>query len=56
MKQQTSQQPNIFPSFRYKDAPKALAWLGRALGFEKHFVVRARTGASLTRNSSLARA
>ena len=27
--------PNIFPVLRYKDAPAAIAWLGRAFGFEK---------------------
>ena len=26
--------PNIFPVLRYKDAPAAIAWLGRAFGFE----------------------
>jgi uncharacterized glyoxalase superfamily protein PhnB len=26
--------PNIFPVLRYKDAPAAMAWLGRAFGFE----------------------
>jgi uncharacterized glyoxalase superfamily protein PhnB len=27
-------QPNIFPVLRYQDAPAAMAWLGRAFGFE----------------------
>jgi uncharacterized glyoxalase superfamily protein PhnB len=31
--------PNIFPCFRYADAPKAIAWLNKAFGFEKQFVV-----------------
>lgn len=31
--------PNIFPALKYKDAPKAIAWLGKAFGFEKQFVV-----------------
>jgi hypothetical protein len=31
--------PNIFPSFRYEDAPKAIEWLNKAFGFEKQFVV-----------------
>src|SRR6059036_1778016 len=31
--------PNIFPALRYKNAPAALEWLGRAFGFEKHMVV-----------------
>ncbi len=31
--------PNIFPGFRYTDAPEAIAWLGKAFGFEERFVV-----------------
>jgi uncharacterized glyoxalase superfamily protein PhnB len=31
--------PNIFPCFRYEDAPKAIEWLNKAFGFEKQFVV-----------------
>jgi uncharacterized glyoxalase superfamily protein PhnB len=31
--------PNIFPALKYKDAPKAIDWLGKAFGFEKQFVV-----------------
>ena len=31
--------PNIFPCFRYADAPKAIEWLNKAFGFEKQFVV-----------------
>jgi len=27
--------PNIFPAFRYQDAPAALAWLAKAFGFKK---------------------
>ena len=27
--------PNIFPAFRYRDAPAALAWLAKAFGFAK---------------------
>jgi uncharacterized glyoxalase superfamily protein PhnB len=27
--------PNIFPAFRYRDAPAALAWLAKTFGFEK---------------------
>ena len=27
--------PNIFPSFRYEDAPGAIEWLNKAFGFEK---------------------
>ena len=31
--------PNIFPALRYEDAPAAIAWLGKAFGFEKKLVV-----------------
>lgn len=31
--------PNIFPALKYKDAPKAIDWLGKAFGFDKQFVV-----------------
>jgi uncharacterized glyoxalase superfamily protein PhnB len=31
--------PNIFPCFRYEDAPKAIEWLNKAFGFQKQFVV-----------------
>ncbi len=31
--------PNIFPCFRYENAPKAIDWLHKAFGFEKQFVV-----------------
>jgi uncharacterized glyoxalase superfamily protein PhnB len=31
--------PNIFPFLRYKDAAAAIAWLGKAFGFEEHLVV-----------------
>jgi uncharacterized glyoxalase superfamily protein PhnB len=30
---------NIVPCLRYRDAPAAIDWLGRAFGFEKHLVV-----------------
>jgi uncharacterized glyoxalase superfamily protein PhnB len=29
----------IVPTFRYRDAPAAIAWLGRAFGLEPHLVV-----------------
>jgi len=29
----------VVPSLRYQDAPKAIDWLCRAFGFEKHLVV-----------------
>jgi uncharacterized glyoxalase superfamily protein PhnB len=28
----------IFPFMRYKDAPAAIAWLGKAFGFTEHAV------------------
>jgi uncharacterized glyoxalase superfamily protein PhnB len=31
--------PNIFPAIRYQDAPAAIAWLGRAFGFESRMEV-----------------
>ena len=31
--------PNIFPALRYADAPAAIAWLGRAFGFNKQMEV-----------------
>lgn len=34
-----SNKPNIFPGFRYKDAPEVIEWLEKAFGFERHFVV-----------------
>ena len=30
---------SVIPTMRYRDAPAAIAWLGRAFGFEEHFVV-----------------
>jgi uncharacterized glyoxalase superfamily protein PhnB len=29
----------VIPTLRYHDAPKAIAWLGEAFGFEPHLVV-----------------
>ncbi|MGE0354401.1 MAG: VOC family protein [Gemmatimonadales bacterium] len=31
--------PTIIPTLRYRDAPAAIEWLGRAFGFEPHLVV-----------------
>ncbi len=31
--------PNIFPGFRYKNAPEAIEWLEKAFGFARHLVV-----------------
>ena len=33
------ERPNIFPAFRYQDAPAALEWLTKAFGFKKQIVV-----------------
>ena len=30
---------NIIPTMKYADAPKAIEWLRRAFGFERHLVV-----------------
>jgi uncharacterized glyoxalase superfamily protein PhnB len=35
----TDTNPNIFPAFRYDDAPAAMEWLQRAFGFSRHQVV-----------------
>ena len=35
----TNAVPNIYPGFRYLDAPAAMKWLAAAFGFEEHFVV-----------------
>lgn len=37
--------PNIFPALKFKDAPRAIEWLGRAFGFQKQFVVPGENGA-----------
>lgn len=34
-----SEKPSMFPGLRYKDAQKAVRWLGEAFGLEQHFVV-----------------
>jgi uncharacterized glyoxalase superfamily protein PhnB len=34
----------LFPALRYKDAPAAIDWLGRAFGFERHFVAEGENG------------
>jgi uncharacterized glyoxalase superfamily protein PhnB len=31
--------PSIVPTMRYEDAPRMIAWLCRAFGFEEHLVV-----------------
>ena len=31
--------PTFYPNLRYKNAPAAIEWLGRAFGFEQHLVV-----------------
>lgn len=34
----------VIPSFKYRDAPAAIAWLGRAFGFEEALVVPGEDG------------
>ena len=36
-------EPRIYPCLRYLDAPAAIAWLGRAFGFEELLVVPGET-------------
>ncbi|HNB25735.1 MAG TPA: VOC family protein [Alphaproteobacteria bacterium] len=36
--------PNIFPALKFKDAPKAIDWLGRAFGFQRQFVAPGEDG------------
>ena len=38
------QRPNIFPALKYKDAPAAMKWLGKAFGFRTHFSVPGEKG------------
>ena len=35
---------HIIPTMRYKDAPKAIDWLCKAFGFERHLVVTGENG------------
>lgn len=39
-----SPSPSIIPSLRYRDAPAAIEWLGRAFGFEARLVVPGEDG------------
>ena len=34
----------VIPAMRYRDAPAAIEWLGKAFGFEKHLVVPGENG------------
>ncbi|HEY9567105.1 MAG TPA: VOC family protein [Thalassobaculum sp.] len=36
--------PNVFPCFKYRDAPAAIEWLGRAFGFTPALVVPGKGG------------
>lgn len=36
--------PTLIATMRYRDAPKAIDWLGRAFGFRKEFVVPGENG------------
>ena len=35
----------VIPTLRYRDAPAAIAWLCRVIGFEKHLIVEGEEGA-----------
>lgn len=37
--------PTLIATMRYRDAPKAIAWLGKAFGFTAQFVVPGENGA-----------
>jgi uncharacterized glyoxalase superfamily protein PhnB len=39
-----SEHPSIYPTLRYRDADAAVAWLGRAFGFEQKAVHRGDDG------------
>ena len=34
-----TERPTVFPCLKYRDAPAAIEWLGRAFGFERQLVV-----------------
>ncbi len=40
----TSTRATIIPTLRYRDAPAAIEWLGKAFGFEKHLIVPGENG------------
>jgi uncharacterized glyoxalase superfamily protein PhnB len=40
-------EPRIYPCLRYLDAPAAIAWLGRAFGFEELMVVPGETAGTV---------
>lgn len=40
-------QPNVIPALRYKDGAAAVEFLGKAFGFEKHFVVSGETAGTI---------
>jgi uncharacterized glyoxalase superfamily protein PhnB len=44
MTQSKNTAASIIPALRYQDAPKAIDWLCRAFGFEKHLVVPGENG------------
>jgi uncharacterized glyoxalase superfamily protein PhnB len=41
---ETENPPNVFPALYYRDARKAIDWLCRAFGFERHAVYEAPNG------------
>ncbi len=36
--------PTVYPALRYRDAPKAIRWLGEAFGLTEHLVVPGEEG------------
>jgi uncharacterized glyoxalase superfamily protein PhnB len=36
--------PSVIPAIKYQDAPRAIDWLQKAFGFERHFVVEGEGG------------
>jgi uncharacterized glyoxalase superfamily protein PhnB len=44
MAKQPTGNPSVIPAIKYEDAPKAIDWLQRAFGFERHFVVEGEGG------------
>src|SRR5690606_28038743 len=44
MTDRPTDRPNVFPCFKYRDAPAAIDWLGRAFGFTPALVVPGEDG------------
>ena len=47
---ESHEKSTIMPALRYRDANAAIEWLCNVLGFEKHAVIRGRTGPWVTRS------